>query len=187
MVIHAGGRIQTEDPESDEILEIDLHETAFADDDAVHFVEFPCLVRLFLANTKITDGLAHVQELTKLEWLDMAGTGVTGAGLAHLQGLTNLQWLSLAGTRVTDSGLVHLARLARLQALNLEGTQVTDAGLSHLAGLTRLERLNLKNTQVTDAGVARLQRALPKLSIQVCDRRWGGNRQPGAMCGWGFF
>lgn len=183
-VIHAGGRIQTEEPESDEILEIDLHETAFADDDAVHFGEFPCLVRLFLANTQITDdGLAHMQGLTNLEWLDLAGTHVTGAGLEHLQSMKNLQWLSLAGTRVTDSGLVPLARLARLQSLNLEGTQVTDAGLSHLAGLTRLERLNLKETEVSDAGVARLQRALPNLSIQVRDRRRRGNQWQGAMCG----
>jgi len=181
MVIHIGGRIQTEDTESGAVLEIDIHDTAFGDHDAVHLGDFPRLQRLFLANTRVTnDALANVRGLTNLEWLDVAGAQVTSDGLQNLRGLTNLQWLSLARTRVSDSGLAHLSRLARLQALDLEGTPVTNAGLLHLAQLTRLERLNVSNTQVTDAGVASLQRALPKLAIRH------GNPAQGGMGG-GFF
>jgi len=183
-LIHVGGRIQREEPESGEVVEIDVHGTPFADGDSIHFAKFPSLQRLFLAGTQVTDdGLAHLQGLTKLEWLDLSATGVTDTGLAHLQVLTKLQWLSLGSTSVSDAGLTHLSGLTRLQALHLEYTQVTDAGLAHLHGLTRLERLYLNNMHVTDAGIARLQQALPKLTILVNHSRFRGKRQMGMGCG----
>ena len=182
-VIHVGGRIERAGPESRDVVEIDVHGTSFTDDDSAHFGNFPCLLRLFLAGTQVTDvGLAHLQGLTKLEWLDLGATGVTDTGLAHLQVLTKLHWLSLDSTSVSDEGLTHLMGLTRLQALHLENTKVTDAGLVHLHGLTRLERLYLNNTQVSEAGIARLQRALPKLTIQVQQSRFHGLRQMGGGC-----
>jgi len=52
-----------------------------------------------------------------------------------------------------------------LRYLYLTSTSVTDADLAPLAALTALRYLDLRKTTVTDAGVARLQRALPELSI----------------------
>ena len=44
---------------------------------------------------------------------------VGDAGLAHLKGLTRLQVLNLRGTGVSDAGLVNLKGLTQLQTLNL--------------------------------------------------------------------
>jgi len=57
---------------------------------------------------------------------------VTNAGLAHLEGLTKLTWLEPSGHGVTDAGLAHLAGLTNLGTLNLRRTGVTDAGVAAL-------------------------------------------------------
>jgi hypothetical protein len=101
-------------------------------------------------------GLARLEGLTALPWLDLGNTQVTDAGLVHLAGLTMLTELSLRDTHITGAGLVHLAGLTKLKVLVLDNMQVTDAGLVHLAGLAKLQNLNLENTQITDAGLAHL-------------------------------
>jgi Leucine-rich repeat (LRR) protein len=53
-------------------------------------------------------GLAHLKGLTRLEFLRLAHTPISGAGFAHLEGLTRLQWLDLSGTKITDAGVEHL-------------------------------------------------------------------------------
>jgi Leucine Rich repeats (2 copies)/Leucine Rich repeat len=121
----------------------------------------------------------------ELEWLNLAGTPITGAilgeltctpslcglvlygdqitdsQLAHLKALTELESLDLANTRVTDEGLAHLRELTKLQTLDLANTRVTDEGFTHLRELTKLQVLNLTNTRVTDEGVKAFQQALP--------------------------
>jgi hypothetical protein len=81
--------------------------------------------------------------------------------VAHLRDLTALEWLSLEDTKVSDAGLVHLARLSRLQTLSLRMTDVSDAGLPHLKPLSGLKKLSLELTWVSnDAGRA-LRQAMP--------------------------
>ena len=57
---------------------------------------------------------------------------VVDAGLAHLETLTGLIWLQLSGTQVTDAGLVHLHELKSLRELDVGDTEVTDTGLAEL-------------------------------------------------------
>jgi hypothetical protein len=52
--------------------------------------------------------------------------------LVHLEPLTGLRSLNLAGNRVTDHGLAHLAALKNLEYLNLDETAVTAAGAQAL-------------------------------------------------------
>src|SRR5205814_1853348 len=69
----------------DEIVSIDMRETALTDVD-----------------------MARVQGLTGLEWLHLRGTRINDGGLAHLARLTRLLHLDLGGTQITDKGLKHL-------------------------------------------------------------------------------
>jgi hypothetical protein len=45
-------------------------------------------------------------------------TAITSTGLAHLENLTNLKWLNIEFTQVNDDGLVHLAQM-QLKTLQL--------------------------------------------------------------------
>jgi hypothetical protein len=59
----------------------------------------------------VTDaGLAHLQQLNKLELISLNNTQVTDAGLAYLKGLRGLKWLRIAGSRVTDAGVRELQK-----------------------------------------------------------------------------
>ena len=123
----------------------------------MHIQNLTRLQELDLSDTQVTDaGLVHLKRLTALSNLNLSGTWVTGAGFVHLKRLTALSSLNLSQTQVTDAGLVHLKRLTALSSLNLSWTNVTDAGLVHLEGLTALSRLDLTYTKVTDAGLVHL-------------------------------
>ncbi|MBI3865865.1 MAG: hypothetical protein HY290_28660 [Planctomycetia bacterium] len=189
-LVRAGALIRVRRGGSDEVLEINLTGTAFADDELAHLRELPGLHALVLDKSQVTDaGLAHLAGLASLHGLalshtrvtdeglaslkGLAGlselaldeTRVTDAGLAHLQGLTGLRYLSLKNTRVSDGGLDHLNGLSRLETLVLDETEVTDTGLAHLKGLACLQTLLLRKTKVTDAGIAELKRTAPRLAI----------------------
>ncbi len=90
---------------------------------------------------------------------------VNDEGLINLQELTKLEELQLDSPAVTDAGLINVRQLTRLRLLSIQGSKVTDAGLEHLHGLTNLRTLYLAGTQVTDAGVRELQEALPDCEI----------------------
>ncbi len=140
------------------IAEIDrLGGKVIADPDKVH--RSTAVWGVVLAWTdEVTDaGLAHLEALTQLQYLDLSVTKITDAGLKHVKGLVQLQSLNLQVTKVADAGLEHLKGLTKLQVLNLWRTQVTDTGLVHLQGLTKLQVLNLSETQVTDAGLIHLK------------------------------
>jgi hypothetical protein len=49
--------------------------------------------------------LEHIEELSKLERLNLEKTHITDAGLGRLKGMTNLIYLNLDRTQITDAGL----------------------------------------------------------------------------------
>ena len=119
---------------------------------------FANVVEVMLMERAVTDAdLEQLEELTRLQALDLGETKVTDAGLEHLKGLCQLRVLGLEHTEVTDAGLEHLKGLSRLEVLNLAQTDVTDAGLEHLKGLSQLRTLDLIYTKVTDAGLEHLK------------------------------
>jgi hypothetical protein len=153
----AGGQISLRKSGADEVEEVVLSATDFADVGLTHLRALKDLKVLALDATAITDaGLAHLAGLSKLEVLDLSHTGITDSGLANLKGLTGLRTIYLRKAQVTDAGLVHLQGLENLEVVDLVGTQVTDAGLAHLKGLKRLKHLDLSGIRVTDAGLANL-------------------------------
>lgn len=109
------------------------------------------------ANRQLTDAeLNHVQFLTRLESLDLAGTGVTDDGLATLIGLQRLKTLNLTSTRITNDGLVNLRKLSRLKTLSLSGFRkgLSQDGLTHLQGssIEQLKGIDVKRDGLSLAG-----------------------------------
>jgi hypothetical protein len=99
--------------------------------------------------------------------VDLGFTKMTDDGLKELAGLKRLRILFLHRTLVTDGGLKEVARFAYLEKLYLGATKVTGAGLKELRGLKQLQILDLRFTKVTAAAAADLQKALPRLKINL--------------------
>ena len=69
---------------------------------------------------------------TALTELRLGCTTFSGLGAKLLGELTHLERLSLAGSGITDNGLTYLHSLNNLQELDLTGTKVTAAGVATL-------------------------------------------------------
>ncbi len=130
-----------------------------------------CLKRLrqlHLCDTWLTDEGVAALSCLKLTQLTLARTATTDAGLAHLEQMKTLEWLDVEGDKIGDTGMRHVAALSNLKHLNLARTGVTDAGLGHLSGLTKLEKLSLSHTKFSDAGIPHLS-GLRKLTVLSCE------------------
>jgi len=109
----------------------------------------------------LTDAcLSHIAMMPRLRYLALY-VNFSDAGLGHLQNLGRLQWLELDSTKITDSGLVHLQGLDSLDTLAISNAKITDDGLLHLRRLVRLKYLSLSGTRVTLEGIEALRTALP--------------------------
>jgi hypothetical protein len=153
------------------LRQLALDETKITDAAGPALAALPALEELDLSSSAVGDGvLAHLARLPRLRALDLTRTQVTDAGLAHLVGLAaTLEELQLDRCgALTDAGMAHLGKLTSLTFLSLRDMNwVTNAGVDHLVGLTRLRRLNIYSEESTAEGEARLQAALPLLSIDA--------------------
>jgi hypothetical protein len=130
---------------------------------------------LQLSGTSITDvGLARLQGLNRLHWLNISLTSITDAGLAQLRRLPSLQSIDLWRTGISDNGLRHLKGLPSLQDLFLgEGPGgpglLSDAGIANLAEIRTLRSLHLAGAPYTEAALVHLKRirGLRRLSLEL--------------------
>jgi len=114
--------------------------------------------------TQITDdGCVALEQLPKLESLNLARTGVSDVTVARLEELCRLQDLNLSGTKVTNKCCDILNKMPSLTDVDLSCKKITSDGLRRLQSLSNLTSLNLAFSQVTDEGVQAV-RQLPHLS-----------------------
>ncbi|MFO7907546.1 MAG: hypothetical protein ACQESR_02445 [Planctomycetota bacterium] len=104
-------------------------------------------------------GLAYLQELPKLERLEL--TGVEDDALVHLAGCLTLKTLDLRGGLITGTGLRHLPATGPLLAIGLDGRILTDEGFSHLGQLSRIRRLVLGEGAYPKEGLIKYYRDRP--------------------------
>ncbi|NDA66679.1 MAG: hypothetical protein EBY09_08565 [Verrucomicrobia bacterium] len=78
--------------------------------------------------------------------------------------IPSLRVLRVSGA-IKDEGVRHLANLPQLETLLIPGTQITDAGLESLAKIKSLRTLDIKGNKVSDEAVAKMQAALPGLTV----------------------
>ncbi|MFQ5733484.1 MAG: hypothetical protein ACE5KM_16220 [Planctomycetaceae bacterium] len=136
-------------------------------------LEHPSLERLSLRHAAVTDDdLKIVGQMVNLKVLDLGNTKITAAGLQHIEELERLEKLNLWHTKLRgDGGLTALENLQRLWSLELDETRIDDEALKSLARMPKLKYTELWHTSVTRAGVAALQKQRPKLKIRSNPRR----------------
>ncbi len=99
-----------------------------------------------------------LENLTRLETLDLNHSAVDDETLAVLSRFPALTRLKLRAARLTHAGLTHLAKMTNLVELDLGSCAgLDDKAVMHLTGLNKLEKLEVPQcTALTDVGVARL-------------------------------
>ncbi len=119
---------------------------------------------------KVTNvGLTYLENLTKLEWLNLDGVAINDRGLFFLQQMSRLKGLQLTNAFLTGCGLEHLVTLKTLEYLELDGTNVDDNSMQSIAKIKSLKTLRLCSTAVTDKGVFKLQNLKKLKSLFLYD------------------
>ena len=95
------------------------------------------------------DGLAKLERLKRLMFLEITGYDLPATRLQFLAELKELRWLALCNMKITDEDLHSLSGLPNLARLDLSGTSVTGSGLRHLRDCPSLNCLTLNRTRVT--------------------------------------
>jgi len=131
-----------------ELEELELGCNRMEDDGLVHLKQFPRLQYLMLWGKGFTPAaMVHVKEIRSLR-IFYPGSPITDdEGLAQLATLPKLERLSLYHCEgITDAGLAHVAKMASLRQLDLGGARISDVGGEHLHRLTKLEWLDMPGT-----------------------------------------
>ncbi|RDC62938.1 c-type cytochrome domain-containing protein [Adhaeribacter pallidiroseus] len=107
---------------------------AFADADMALLTQISDnVIWLDMSETAITDkALENLKKFKNLTRLSLDQTDVSDPGLAYLQNMPRLKYLNLYGTKVTDQGLKLVANCKSLKSIYLWQTQVTQQGVAAL-------------------------------------------------------
>ena len=140
--------------------------------------ELPGLNFLDISRGEISDeGLSHLEKLTKLTYLNLSGnTLISDKGLVKLQKLSQLKFLSLMDTHFQGNGFQYLKNCKQLQTLLLSGSGVSDDVLAYVAQLPTLRRLILWYTEVADPGIAYLRKHPSLMAIDLSGADYLTNR-----------
>jgi internalin A len=110
------------------------------------------------------DGLAKLERLKRLMFLEITGYDLPATRLQFVGELKQLRWLSLCNMKITDEDLRLLSGLPNLGRLDLSGTSITGSGLRHLHDCPSLNCITLNRTPVGDELAKTLKdNPLPKL------------------------
>lgn len=97
----------------EQLIELDLGNSAISDADMQVIGKLDHLTRLHLEETPITDaGLAAITNLTYLEYLNLFGTSISNAGLEPIRSLKGLKSLYLWQTEVSREAVEELMAAA---------------------------------------------------------------------------
>ena len=90
----------------DQLAWLDLADTNFSDEQAVHLQEFPNLIKLKLQNTSITDkAISYLTGATSLEVLNLYNTAVSDEGANDISKLSSLKLLYIWQTDISPEAV----------------------------------------------------------------------------------
>ncbi|KAH9625421.1 hypothetical protein KSS87_011907 [Heliosperma pusillum] len=132
-----------------------LSHTSIDDFVIPYFSTMPSLNVLDLSNTNIKGFTRHITQTQDVFYT-----------LAALEDLRKLESLDLGGTKVTDSALHALVRFEALNHLSLNNTPLTDKCLDHLSSVKKLVNLSMQGTLLTNGALDAFD---PPVTLEVLD------------------
>lgn len=152
---------------SDTVVRVQSGATKINDETLNKVRDLNLELNLVLNECAITDaGLAKLQGMPNVRWLQLRSTKITNDGVKYLKGM-DLETVDLSVTKVDDAGLATMVAsdFPNLKDMAIEGTGITDAGLAHLGDFKSLEFLSIAGTNVSKDGLSKLRAKLPNLMI----------------------
>lgn len=131
-------------------------------DDALDAIKnMTTLHKLDLHDSGITDqGLSHIGGLINLSHISLQkNKNLTNDGLQVLNQLQKLNSVNLARLNISDEGLIFLQNNPKLEWLNISETQVTDQSVKYLKMLNKLENLYLSDSKITKQGIDEIRKS----------------------------
>lgn len=124
-----------------DVVDVDLNRAQINDEWLARLNDLPRIERLNLAYTPISDvGIVSLSHLRKLRAAYLEETAITEKSVEYLvRHCPDLRTLDLSGPGITDASLEHISRLRQLQTLVITQARITDAGLASLRSLDDLE------------------------------------------------
>lgn len=103
--------------------------------------------------------------------LDLQGINITEDDMDLLQELPKLQWLTLTGTGFSDAAAQRLSQqsLENLSLINANYTPLSDIGLKALLDVDSLRHLHVAGTRVSEQAAAKAQQQNPRLRVHTSD------------------
>lgn len=151
---------------------LSLPDSSFDDDDLASCA--PSLLGVYtldLSGTRVTDGgIPYLAPMTRLRYLRVAHTSITGKGFRALAGLPSLKSVDLSGTSITDDDIPAPEQWGAIRDLRLGDTSITDRGAARLARLP-IAYLGLRGTSISDAGMDALSRSAALQGLDVYETR----------------
>ncbi|HUP79960.1 MAG TPA: leucine-rich repeat domain-containing protein [Pirellula sp.] len=146
------------------ITSIELPHAWLIDSDLKKLANFPELVTIDLAYTKVTDeGLSQLKSLENVRFLSLFyAENVTDTGIAHLKHWKRLEQLNVRGTKVTSTLFEHLANMLSLRSLDVGFSRVNDDNFERLGELPNLERFSIGGNKMSGTALP-LLKLLPNL------------------------
>jgi len=137
------------------LQELRLDDCVLRDDALAAIKGLTSLTLLDLHNTKLTDkGLSHISTLKKLKTLSIKlNPGLTDNGLQVLNQLSRLEDVDLARLGITDNGINFIQNNPNLFKLNISETKVSDASVPMIKALKNLKVLFVKKSALSDQGI----------------------------------
>lgn len=112
---------------------------------------------LTLRHLSINDkDLVALQDLPRLDFLDLAYGNITDAGVGYLSKNRNLKDIVLQSTNVTDKCAAAINAMPQMRSINMSRTKITDAFIFGIPNLKDLQNISVNSDAVTDAGMAEI-------------------------------
>lgn len=144
-------------------------------DDLQLLSQFPNLTSASFSCSNLNDeGLAHISDCYKIEYLDVQDTEITNEGIKHLKNLNNLQYLRLKeNSQLTNDCIPDLAALDFLSNLQIHETSINEEGLKKFVALKNLELycflenicIDVWNNNYTFEGLLDISKKIPDCAI----------------------
>ena len=125
---------------------------------------------LNLLDTKITsEGLVHIGDLKKIEWLGLNDTLLTKNSVVKVNNVQTLNSMTVFCSNEYERHLSYLIGIERLRKLTLCVSEVSDATIDVLRQMPHLKEIVFVGTTISPERLGNLKKGMPKTQVSFSE------------------